>query len=78
MTMSKLMCALLAAAALSFWSDASYALGQECNAGIGNGSEIGDPGNSGEHNQAANAPAEPGRLRRSRSCSGPEISERIL
>ena len=59
-TMNKLMCALLAAAALSFWSSASYALGQGCNAGLGNGSEAGDPGNSGAHNQAANSPAQPG------------------
>jgi hypothetical protein len=35
----------------------AYARGS--NAGLGNGSEGGDPGNSGAHNQAANAPANP-------------------
>lgn len=31
--------------------------GSHVNAALGNGTETGDPGNSGAHNQAANAPA---------------------
>ena len=62
MTMNRLMCALLAAVTLSLWSVASHAEnnGQGCDAGIGNGSEAGDPGSSGANNQAGNAPAQPG------------------
>jgi hypothetical protein len=62
MTMNKLIGALLAAVALSMGSGPALAEkgGQGCDAGIGNGSEAGDPGNSGANNQAANAPAQPG------------------
>ena len=61
-TMNRLMCCLLTAVALSLWSVAAHAEnnGQGCDAGIGNGSEAGDPGNSGANNQAGNAPAQPG------------------
>ncbi len=63
--------ALLAAGALSLsatvaiasWPDkarAACGVGRT-DAGLGNGSSIfGDPGNSGAHNQAGNAPATPG------------------
>jgi hypothetical protein len=53
---------LSAAAAISLWPEKARAA---CNtghfdAGLGNGSFFGDPGNSGAHNQAGNAPALPG------------------
>jgi hypothetical protein len=53
--------ALLSAAAISLWPEKVHAA---CNtshfdAGLGNGSFFGDPGNSGAHNQAGNAPAQP-------------------
>ena len=61
--------ALLAAVAVSLASAAAVSLWPEkalagcktghVDAGIGNGSFFGDPGNSGAHNQAANAPAQP-------------------
>jgi hypothetical protein len=63
-------CALLAAVALSSSAAAAMTLWPEkarasCNtghfdAGLGNGSSLGDPGNSSAHNQAAIAPAQPG------------------
>jgi hypothetical protein len=62
-------CALLAAVALSLssavaislWPDAARAGCKtgHVDAGLGNGSWFGDPGNSGAHNQAGNAPAQP-------------------
>ena len=61
--------ALLAAVALSVSSAVAFSLWPEkaraaCNtshldSGLGNGSFLGDPGASGAHNQAANAPAQP-------------------
>ena len=61
--------ALLAAVAVSLASAVAVSLGAgkalagcktgHVDAGIGNGSFFGDPGNSGAHNQAANAPAQP-------------------
>lgn len=61
--------ALLAAVAVSLASAVAVSLWPEkalagcktghVDAGIGNGSFFGDPGNSGAHNQAANAPAQP-------------------
>jgi len=70
MTRNKLTkCALLAAVAISFssavaislWPDpARAACKDHFDAGLGNGSSFGDPGNSGAHNQAGNAPAQPG------------------
>lgn len=63
-------CALLATVAISLssavaiyvWPDpARAACGtSHFDAGLGNGSSLGDPGNSGAHNQAGNAPAQPG------------------
>jgi hypothetical protein len=64
-----LRCALLAAVALSvssavaisLWPDpARAACRDHFDAGLGNGSSFGDPGSSGAHNQAGNAPAQPG------------------
>jgi hypothetical protein len=62
--------ALLAAVALSWSATAAISLWPEkasakCktghfDAGLGNGSSLGDPGSSGAHNQAGNAPAQPG------------------
>lgn len=62
--------ALLAAVALSWLATGAISLWPEeasakCktghfDAGLGNGSSLGDPGNSGAHNQAGNAPAQPG------------------
>ncbi len=61
-------CALLAtvalsvscAAAISLWPDpARAACKDHFDAGLGNGSSFGDPGNSGAHNKAGNAPALP-------------------
>lgn len=53
---------LLSAVAISLWPEKALA---GCptghfDAGLGNGSTFGDPGNSGAHNQAGNAPALPG------------------
>jgi hypothetical protein len=50
---------LLSAVTISVWPETALA---RCrlDAGLGNGSSLGDPGSSGAHNQAGNAPALPG------------------
>ena len=52
---------LSSAAGITLWPDKAYAKCKfHTDAGLGNGSSIfGDPGNSGAHNQAGNAPATP-------------------
>ena len=52
---------LSSAVAISLWPDTARAGCKtgHVNAGLGNGSWFGDPGNSGAHNQAGNAPAQP-------------------
>jgi len=69
MTMNRLNWAL-AAVAVSLWSAVAISLWPapaqagcitgHFDAGLGNGSTFGDPGASGAHNQAGNAPALPG------------------
>jgi hypothetical protein len=47
-------------AAISLWPEKALAgCRVHVDAGLGNGSFFGDPGNSGAHNQAGNAPAQP-------------------
>ena len=52
---------LASVAAISLWPEQALAGCKtgRVDAGIGNGSFFGDPGNSGAHNKAANAPAQP-------------------
>lgn len=53
---------LSAAVAMPLWPEkarAACGVKLHFDAGIGNGSSLGDPGNSGAHNQAGNAPAQP-------------------